>query len=481
MAKRKNNRKYQMTYIRRERQQPQWRKRYKSKDYTFTRRKGESKEASYKRCYGEWKRLKLEIDRESDPELIAQAAIEHWTARAEIAQEGMARIEALENPKETDKAEYERLLMVKLWSEKHVRTGFPIKPTIGQMAAQFRHDTPTFWPWNAKELAGTGALNEEETLKANVDVFIEWKLTQHQQGKLSAKRFGALKDALETVCKILGPTSAVQSLDGIWLERVRNTLNQRIAEGEISSYAGRDVLQAFKQFVRWLWERGTIEVPRNLESRDMNIAATAPAPEIFTDQELKTLFSGDLSRSLRLYLLLMLNCGFQQQDIADLRKDEFNPASGTITRQRSKTSKRHDGKVPRVTWKLWPATLELLRQLKDGETSEPLLLTNANGKPLKTVTVTNGEVKTIDNIRSAWGRYISKLKRNGTPISKSMKLLRKTAASRLGQHTQYSRYGQYFLAHAANSTAERHYVMPSQEEFDCAIEWLGTQFFPKTD
>lgn len=62
---------------------------------------------------------------------------------------------------------------------------------------------------------------------------------------------------------------------------------------------------------------------------------------------------------MQLYLLLMLNCGMYQNDIAELRSDEVHWKAGTLTRARSKTRERGG---PVVTYKLWPETFALLKK-----------------------------------------------------------------------------------------------------------------------
>jgi hypothetical protein len=58
----------------------------------------------------------------------------------------------------------------------------------------------------------------------------------------------------------------------------------------------------------------------------------------------------------------------------------------------------------------------------------------------------------------------------------SFKHLRKTAASMLANHSEYASYAQFFLGHAPDTVADTHYVRPSQERFDGAVNWLRDQF-----
>lgn len=477
MPKKISNQRYPgLTYQPRPNQRDRWRKRYRGKEYYFVRRDGENVEASYRRCLAEWKRLKAEVDRENDPDEIAKAARDHWQGLASEAKAGLERIERLAHPTATDREEYERLLMKKLWAEKHARSGFPLSPSVNEMAAEFRNDVPQFFPWNAKELAETDPVDDGETLRANVDAFLDRKLTQHKQGKLSAKRYGALKTSLDEAVDVLGETSPVANLDGVWMERVRDTFERRVADGKLAPSSARDGLQAWKQFVKWLYERGTIERPRNLDSKEMNIAASTPNPEKFEDDELKTLFAAKPSDRLRLFMLLMLNCGMTQQDVADLTKEEFDAKTGTITRQRSKTRKKHSDKVPTVTWRLWPETLRLLNEFRDKKKAEPLLLLNESGGPLKVNRVVDDKVVTVDNVNVAFGRLRAKMKKAGTDVGKPLKVFRSTASSKLESNATYSRYTQHFLAQSGRTIADRHYVVVDQGEFDAAVEWLGRQW-----
>ncbi len=78
-----------------------------------------------------------------------------------------------------------------------------------------------------------------------------------------------------------------------------------------------------------------------------------------------------------------------------------------------------------------------------------------------------------DNIRSAYRRLLVRLKiEDGKPL----KLIRKTSGSILGGHPQYKFYAQYFLAHSPGTVADRHYVVPSTEEFFAALDWLREQY-----
>lgn len=111
-----------------------------------------------------------------------------------------------------------------------------------------------------------------------------------------------------------------------------------------------------------------------------------------------------------------------QKDICDLLHSE-GTGRGTITRKRSKTAS-HD-KVPTVQYRLWPETFRLLLQERTNDGDHVLL--NTDGGPLKVEVIdTDGKLKKIDNVASAFSRL-----RRITKIQKPSKLFRKTSATLL--------------------------------------------------
>ena len=82
-----------------------------------------------------------------------------------------------------------------------------------------------------------------------------------------------------------------------------------------------------------------------------------------------------------------------------------------------------------------------------------------------------GGLERQDVIAKMW-RYV----RGKLGNKRAYKLLRKTASTTLASHPIYGRYTQYFLCHAAATVADKHYIKPSQEQFDEAVKWLGKQF-----
>jgi len=139
-------------------------------------------------------------------------------------------------------------------------------------------------------------------------------------------------------------------------------------------------------------------------------------------------------------------------------------------------SGRHDSNVPAVTYRLWPEVVVLLSEFATQSKNAEHLLTNEDGNPLKSVTIKpDGKLDKRDAIDSAWDRVRRKTKKENS----SFKYLRKLSASTLASHESYGRYAQYFLGHAPESVADRHYVVPSDERFADALNWLRTKILGK--
>ena len=126
-----------------------------------------------------------------------------------------------------------------------------------------------------------------------------------------------------------------------------------------------------KQWARYLFTRNHLsQLPRIIQAEDLTVKVGYSEIEIFTVEDTKAILNAAPER-VKLYILLALNCGFTQKDIADLKVSEFDSEAGTITRKRSKT-KDHE-KTPTITWTLWPETLAAVNANLSGD-SERLFL-----------------------------------------------------------------------------------------------------------
>jgi integrase len=226
-----------------------------------------------------------------------------------------------------------------------------------------------------------------------------------------------------------------------------------------------------KSFVLWLFEIEAIpEIPRVMagKSKALQITPANGTITVFTIDEVTQSLDAATDRT-KLYILLMLNCGMTQKDIADLLKTEVDWDDGRVTRKRSKTKKHKN--VPIVSYKLWPETLRLLLQEQAGSESERVLL-SANGRPLWHQDVMDdGKYKKTDSIKNAFYRLSQT-----TKIKKPLKSLKKTSATLIRGNEKYASLESLFLGHAPQTMADKHYAAAPQELLDEAISWLGEQY-----
>jgi len=130
--------------------------------------------------------------------------------------------------------------------------------------------------------------------------------------------------------------------------------------------------------VRYCHEEGWIEtLPKNLGSRRLTFKVAAKTVETIAPEDLKKILGTDDDR-VKLWVLLALNCGMSQADIAELRHDEVDWQEGRIRRKRTKTKDVES--VPEVDYRLWPETFRLLQALRS--THPDLVFANRDGKPL---------------------------------------------------------------------------------------------------
>jgi integrase len=284
-------------------------------------------------------------------------------------------------------------------------------------------------------------------------------------GQMSEGRFDAYCRNIDVFTRWAGPESAIDAIDESKIEGYFTHLSVQVSAGKYSPSYAHTLLMTAKQFISRLAERKLIPLPGNIRSRRLRFNHSAPRTiETFTAEEVRAMLAAAVGDRMHLYLLLMLNCGMYQNDIAELRKDEVNWSKGTVTRGRSKTRERRG---PVVTYKLWPETFVLLKQYRsDGD----LVLVTDKGKPLVRYWIEGESMRRYDMVQAGWVRLTKKMKAG--KIRLGMKHLRKTAASTLAGHPQFKFYANHFLADSPKTVADSHYVVRSEPEFFAALSWL---------
>ncbi|MEI7924458.1 MAG: hypothetical protein WCJ40_21330 [Planctomycetota bacterium] len=307
----------------------------------------------------------------------------------------------------------------------------------------------------------------DRTVAAQVEAWTNLLRSACQSGQMSEGRFDAYCRNIRPFADWIGQQSAIDIINESKLEGFFNFLSQKVLAKAYSPAYAHTMMMTTKQFVSRMAEMKLIPLPGNIRSRRFRFNHSAPTKiEIFSVEEVRNLLltAGESLERTKLYLLLMLNCGMYQNDIAELKAEEVNWKQGTLTRARSKTRERNG---PVVTYKLWPETLNLLNRHK---VTGDLVLQTDEGNPLVRFWLEEGKMRRYDAIQSAWTRLARKM--GLLKIRLGMKHLRKTSATMLGQHPQFKFYANHFLADSPKSIADKHYVVASDAEFFQALEWL---------
>jgi integrase len=299
----------------------------------------------------------------------------------------------------------------------------------------------------------------DQTTVHHVRRYIDLELARVNSGQLSSSEFGLCQLYLRYLVEWIGDKPIDKDT---WHDYFVHVLSKAV-----SLTSKHKQLRYAKNLLRWLGEMGILTpLPTYVDSRKYRVNATVKEVPTMTVHEVKTILAASPTR-LRVLLLLMMNCGFGQKDCADLRQSEVDWTKGTITRKRSKTKVHHEN-VPCVTWKLWASTFDLLKKFRE---KGDLVLLNDDGEPWVQEFMVGDKVVSRDFVANKY-KYV----RVKTGIDKPLKLIRKTSASLLETHELYGRYVLHFLADTPSGMAARHYVKPSQDRFDDAIEFLGSQY-----
>lgn len=478
-----------------------WRKWHKGRAYHFPGGKGRSDREAYNAAVTEWRRLKVKLEQEiikphqedygtaiAEWDAVLRWSVQHGDdAHAGLARDKIKNLQRrLTGPKPRPLEECDRF-MSQFKPPPHVDLGNllghawldePADMRKAAVVAPAEHGFPDRLDGSERRINGqlwherianVQQSDPDKSVSGNITRFLKQKQDQADSGKLSAARYTSLRLHLDALREFAGGETPVSTLGGGLLTDFMSDLLRQVGAQKISHNYAKDRLDAAKMFIRWCWRMDTIEhLPRDIDSSELRIGRDPAEIRPYTADQIKRLL-GEASSRTKLYILLALNTGATQVDIADLQQSEVNWAAGVITRKRSKT-KRHK-RVPEVAWALWPETLRLLKEQRaeDGDR----VLVNENGGPLRTETLSkDGRIAKTDNVRSAFARLCRKLKIEAGEF----KRFRKTSASLLRESNDYASIVNYFLGHSPQSMSDRHYAKPPQKLLDEAIEWLGKEY-----
>ena len=321
------------------------------------------------------------------------------------------------------------------------------------------------------EMQQRKAAPEGDSVQHYVQAFLKDKERNANAGEVSIGRLNAVRLHLIQFRDWFGKDRDVKEIDGQALKGYRGHLLDKTNSNEWTKKTAKHYLTTATSFVRWLWTTEAITtLPRILAEKSSLLTITVPLGKIvvFTKEEIASMLVAAVDRT-KLYILLMLNCGMTQKDIADLSVPEVDWDDGRIIRKRSKTGDCES--VPTVNYKLWPETFRLLQQERAQDSSE-LALLNSNGSPLWTEQISAaGKYQKTDNVKNSFDRL-----RKTLGIEKPLKSLKKTSASLLRNNERFSNLENLFLGHAPQKMSDRHYAQVPQDLLDHAVRWLGDEY-----
>ncbi|WP_166823910.1 tyrosine-type recombinase/integrase [Thalassoroseus pseudoceratinae] len=323
--------------------------------------------------------------------------------------------------------------------------------------------------WQDRIESSAEPANPDLRFSHQLDLLLAEEQKRVQAGTLSAGRFTSKRVNLKHFGQWFGSTRAVDEITSEVILAYRQFLLEAIGEQTLARATAHNRLQDATAMIRRLWRADLLtNLPRVLtgNTRELAIGTDTRRPEFFTVSEVQTCLKNANER-LELYLLLMLNCGMYQGDIAALKPAEVDWRHGIIIRKRSKTA--HHDSVPEVRYRLWPRTWELLKSHRQPQGQ--IVLCNQQGNPLVNRSIRDdGTATTNDSIKNAYDRLKKK-----TGIKKPLKLLRKTSANLIANNPDFRGLENLFLGHSPSRTADRFYV-DACDQLDHAICWLATQY-----
>ena len=170
---------------------------------------------------------------------------------------------------------------------------------------------------------------------------------------------------------------------------------------EYSPTYAHTLLMTAKQFISRLAEMRLIPLPGNIRSRRFRFNHSAPAKiETFTVEEVRALLAAcdGFSERTKLYLLLMLNCGMYQNDIAELQQRR-----GELERRDADPGPEQDAGAQRPGRHL-QALAGNLRPAEEAPGRRRAGADHRGRQPAGRYWLEDGKMRRYDAIQSAWSR-----------------------------------------------------------------------------
>ena len=347
-------------------------------------------------------------------------------------------------------------------------------------------ELPDVWQERLRQLDALSSHQRKlpQTVGHQVQRFLDFKETQVRAGVITARTWGTLNERLPFFVGWIKPGTHVATIDGT---TVMGFYEWVLLQPSWQHQRAKGIFNTARQWIRWAWRQDDVELealPRNTDSREFVFLPHIDETGVTKKSRTELLWTSDefhrtlehVPEDFQLFLLLMLNCGFTNIDVASLLKSEVRLGEERIVRQRTKT--RRHAHPPVVNYRLWPKTVELLRaQLSDHRT---LALTNRAGNPLGVSKLVQEAGKTKETNWTSVGRRFGQMK-NAKPNmpDKQLMFLRKTGSTTLRSNREFLSLDSLYLGHSWATVADKYYNAFDGEPYtplDEAIEWLGSKF-----
>lgn len=321
----------------------------------------------------------------------------------------------------------------------------------------------------------------ELTIQKLVDMYLaarrlEYETSEDGQG-ISLTSYDTDRRRLDQFlefCKREGKSLLSSVLTAEFLDSYRQEQLEQVAERKrrgkpkgTSAANAHHRLRVVKALLIWADKKEKIDrIPKNVKDGEYaKIPQPKPQPKFFSVKDIEHLYTA-ADEQQRLWILLGLNCGFTQNDIATLTHDMVDWDKSIIKRDRQKTGvdSQH---------KLWPITLRELKAQRTNPAKSSLLLLNKYGNPLvQHVLKDDGKASINDTIVQSFRRLAKKAKVSGT-----FKILRKTGADAIERQFQDKPHlPTLYLAHDLAGKIRTHYTRQSYDALHEATDWLAENF-----
>jgi len=142
-------------------------------------------------------------------------------------------------------------------------------------------------------LKGEPAAEPDKSVQAHARLWLQKLQTKVAAGRMTATRADNNRSCLRHFLAFVGAASDVASVNAQAVEGLSQYALRQVAErrqdragkqGWSLAYA-KDVFAVARAFVRWLWESGTIDLPRNLDSRGFDFGGHGQVVQTWTVEE----------------------------------------------------------------------------------------------------------------------------------------------------------------------------------------------------